>query len=335
VDETTDNSSSIHTPEAGTEAGPSPSPSKKQCVSMDLSALPATSALTLPESLIPNSVPSAVISVADCSDSSVASLTTEAPVAHPKMTNATPSSVTSISGTVVSTTTTVTESKTKRPQMRYEPDVPMTKEEAAIWRREQRRKRNRESAAASRQRQRDRITELEEEVEGWKTKFDVAMQRLAQLEQLHRMKATSVSPDIVSSNCSTSTDLAASNAISPCPSPELSSFPNPTEMEFPDLSTSMKKEEVLNLHLKEKIFRPAVKITGATKTSSLLPLSDSDDLIPDPCASSKIASTSSNSAEEQAAPVSPVLSDNADSVQRLTDEDLEFGDFLMDAAEWL
>jgi len=78
-----------------------------------------------------------------------------------------------------------------------------------------------------------------------------------------------------------------------------------------------------------------VKITGATKTSSLLPLLDSDDLIPDPCASSKIASTSSNSAEEQAAPVSPVLSDNADSVQRLTDEDLEFGDFLMDAAEWL
>jgi hypothetical protein len=78
-----------------------------------------------------------------------------------------------------------------------------------------------------------------------------------------------------------------------------------------------------------------VKITGATKTSSLLPLSDSDDLIPDPCASSKIASTSSSSAEEQAAPVSPVLSDNADSVQRLTDEDLEFGDFLMDAAEWL
>lgn len=334
MDETTDNTSSIHTPEAGAEAEAGPSPSKKQCVSLDLSALPATSALTLPESLIPSSVPSAVISVADCSDSSVASLTPEAPVAPPKMSNATPSSVTSISGTVVSATTS-TESKTKRPQMRYEPDVPMTKEEAAIWRREQRRKRNRESAAASRQRQRDRISELEEEVEGWKTKFDTAMQRLAQLEQLHGMKATSVSPYIVSSNCSTSTDLAASNAISPCPSPELSSLPNPTETEFPDLSTSMKKEEVLNLHLKEKIFRPAVKITGATKTSSLLPLSDSDDLIPDPCASSKIASTSSSSAEEQAAPVSPVLSDNADSVQRLTDEDLEFGDFLMDAAEWL
>lgn len=83
-----------------------------------------------------------------------------------------------------------------------------------------------------------------------------------------------------------------------------------------------------------------MKITGATKTSSLLPLSDSDDLIPDPCASSKIASTSSSNnvhAEEiaAAAPVSPVLSDNVDSVQRLTDEDLEFGDFLMDAAEWL
>ena len=48
--------------------------------------------------------------------------------------------------------------------MKYDPDVPMTKEEATVWRREQRRKRNRESAAASRQRQRDRIQELEEEV---------------------------------------------------------------------------------------------------------------------------------------------------------------------------
>ena len=72
--------------------------------------------------------------------------------------------------------------KAKKPQMKYDPDVPMTKEEAAAWRREQRRKRNRESAAASRQRQRDRIVELEAEVEEWKAKFDEAMKRIQALD---------------------------------------------------------------------------------------------------------------------------------------------------------
>ena len=61
-------------------------------------------------------------------------------------------------------------SKKKKPQMKYDPDIPMTKEEAAVWRREQRRKRNRESAAASRQRQRDRIAELEIDLDDWKIK---------------------------------------------------------------------------------------------------------------------------------------------------------------------
>jgi uncharacterized protein YhaN len=75
-------------------------------------------------------------------------------------------------------------SKAKKPQMKYDPEVPMTKEEAAVWRREQRRKRNRESAAASRQRQRDRIAELEVEVDGWKDKFDSMMKKIKDLEQV-------------------------------------------------------------------------------------------------------------------------------------------------------
>jgi len=62
--------------------------------------------------------------------------------------------------------------------MKYDPDIPMTKEEAAVWRREQRRKRNRESAAASRQRQRDRIAELEVEVDDWKEKYDEIMNKI-------------------------------------------------------------------------------------------------------------------------------------------------------------
>jgi hypothetical protein len=71
----------------------------------------------------------------------------------------------------------------KKPQMKYDPDVPMTKEEATTWRREQRRKRNRESAAASRQRQRDRITELEVEVDDWKSKYDSMMASIKKLEE--------------------------------------------------------------------------------------------------------------------------------------------------------
>jgi uncharacterized protein YhaN len=77
----------------------------------------------------------------------------------------------------------------KKPQMKYDPDVPMTKEDAAAWRREQRRKRNRESAAASRQRQRDRIAELEIEVDDWKTKFEAMMGKIKKLEKATGKKA--------------------------------------------------------------------------------------------------------------------------------------------------
>jgi len=70
----------------------------------------------------------------------------------------------------------------KRPQMKYDPSVPMTKEETSAWRREQRRKRNRESAAACRRRQRDRISELEDEVSDWKGKFDDALRRLKEAD---------------------------------------------------------------------------------------------------------------------------------------------------------
>jgi hypothetical protein len=86
--------------------------------------------------------------------------------------------------------------KTKKPQMKYDPDVPMTKEGAAAWRREQRRKRNRESAAASRQRQRDRIVELEAEVEGWKSKFDGVMKRIRQLEEAQKQQQNCTSKNM-------------------------------------------------------------------------------------------------------------------------------------------
>ena len=72
----------------------------------------------------------------------------------------------------------------KKTQIRYDPEVPMSKEQLAVWRREARRVRNRESAAASRQRIRSRITELEDEIEGWKSKYSQAMERLDQLKQV-------------------------------------------------------------------------------------------------------------------------------------------------------
>ena len=72
----------------------------------------------------------------------------------------------------------------KKTQIRYDPDVPMSKEQLAAWRREARRVRNRESAAASRQRIRDRISELEAEVDQWKSKYTQAMDRLEHLERL-------------------------------------------------------------------------------------------------------------------------------------------------------
>ena len=81
------------------------------------------------------------------------------------------------------TGTTTKKSNTKKPQMKYDPDVPMSKEEATAWRREQRRKRNRESAAASRQRQRDRITELEAELEQWKSACDAVEAKIRALEE--------------------------------------------------------------------------------------------------------------------------------------------------------
>lgn len=103
----------------------------------------------------------------------------------------------------------------------------MTKEEATIWRREQRRKRNRESAAASRQRQRDRISELEGEVEDWKVKYQAALDRLEALEKQGvgsststsaSSSVTSVNPEMVTS--ATAGHLDASVTVSPCPYPK-------------------------------------------------------------------------------------------------------------------
>lgn len=73
--------------------------------------------------------------------------------------------------------------RNKKTQIRYDPSTPMEKEQLAAWRREARRVRNRESAAASRQRIRGRITELEDEINDWKQKYQDALLQLAQFQQ--------------------------------------------------------------------------------------------------------------------------------------------------------
>lgn len=70
----------------------------------------------------------------------------------------------------------------KKTQITYNPDIPMTKEQLTSWRREMRRVRNRESAAASRRKVRDRIEELEEEVDVWKKRYQEVMGRLGQAD---------------------------------------------------------------------------------------------------------------------------------------------------------
>ncbi|KAL7569221.1 hypothetical protein ACA910_016777 [Epithemia clementina (nom. ined.)] len=81
----------------------------------------------------------------------------------------------------------------KRAQIRYDPDVPMSKEQLAAWRREARRVRNRESAAASRQRIRSRISELEDEVAAWKAKYEAAMKQLSAYQTNNQQSQNSAS----------------------------------------------------------------------------------------------------------------------------------------------
>jgi hypothetical protein len=132
----------------------------------------------------------------------------------------------------------------KKPQMKYDPAVPMTKEAAAAWRREQRRKRNRESAAASRQRQRDRISELEVEVEDWKCKFDSMMEKIRNLEEV---TGTNDGWAPVQSLILSET---RSKFVSPPSSPDHSPLPSPCASPVASLSLAntvkVSPEEVLN-----------------------------------------------------------------------------------------
>ena len=92
----------------------------------------------------------------------------------------------------------------------------MNKEDTAEWRREARRKRNRESAAASRNKVRNRIAELEDEVDGWKTKCENLFERIDALEKMSGNANAAASARSVPVAAPSSVSVAA-NELSPCP----------------------------------------------------------------------------------------------------------------------
>merc|ERR1712070_273056 len=174
------------------------------------------------------------------------------------------------------------ESKTKkkRPtQMRYDPDVPMTKEEAAAWRREARKIRNRNSAAASRQKTRDRIEELEAEVQSWQEKYAALEAKVKAYEYQNVVKVL----DNVNntSNTISSTD-EQSRSLSSMVSSQVSDIVMESAAALIGLSpvlsaTAVKTKEegnasssgttVTEQHL-NMISRPAVKIADVVQSSS-------------------------------------------------------------------
>jgi len=231
----------------------------------------------------------------------------------------------------------------KKPQMKYDPDVPMTKEEATAWRREQRRKRNRESAAASRQRQRDRITELEVEVEEWKYKYEAIMGSIKQLEE----SSGKVPSDLLFPEQSQPLPESYSKFVSPPASPGHSPVYEPVASPIAssslitsvtqvtpkehDLVIHQMSIQVESEHSDNMISRQAVKITEAP-TFPLLP-SSSDDCIlpPDSC----LSAPSEVKLEPIETSIPPLKQQRLPNL--LTDEENEdeLGEFLLDAVQWL
>ena len=135
-------------------------------------------------------------------------------------------------------------------QARYDPGIPMTKEELVAWRKEARRVRNRESAAESRTRTRNRIDELESEMDVLKSKYSAALQRIAELEAAAVVHGT-VSPPW--------TLHQGAGIVSPSSSPHHAPTPAPTPEDTFTLSDKEShNQEVAQSyqHIIEMISRP-------------------------------------------------------------------------------
>eukprot|EP00536_Pseudo-nitzschia_multiseries_P003015 jgi/Psemu1/318055/estExt_fgenesh1_pm.C_430008 len=268
----------------------------------------------------------------------------------------------------------------KKPQMKYDPDVPMSKEEAAAWRREQRRKRNRESAALSRQRQRDRIGDLEIEVDQWKNKVESIMERIKKLEEASGIDSRTLVPEPIQNQAQgleqslefEVTDSSESKFVSPPPSPGHSPL-HEEPLASPVASSSAKtvvdavvdqvlmgiesyehefSDNMISRHATSSI--PAVKITTVAPALPFLPKSeDSVTSLPTPeaCLSGEVVAPQvvvaspapSNPAVAPSTTLDPIdsslfpVKEEPKLPNLLSDEENEdeFGEFLLDAVQWL
>ena len=137
-------------------------------------------------------------------------------------------------------------------QARYDPGVPMTRDELTSWRKEARRVRNRESAAASRQRTREKIDELEDKLASLSSKYAAALKRIAQLEA--GVSTHSIVPTTVSQEDSRITQ------VSPISSPHLASVSpasSPRSSFSLDDSHHQVQVEQKYQHIMNMITRPA------------------------------------------------------------------------------
>jgi len=279
------------------------------------------------------------------------------------------------------TTNTKKKVSTKKPQMKYDPDVPMSKEEAAAWRREQRRKRNRESAALSRQRQRDRIGDLEVEVDQWKTKVESIMERIKSLEDATAIDSRTLVPESLKQEIFVEQSLqfdiidsANSNRskfVSPPASPSpghqplhdepkaspITSFSSKTVVDAVVDQVLMGIESYEQEFSDNMISRHAVKITTVAPALPFLP--KSDDIVtimptPEACVSgdvpTQVVETGSYDTRKIISPtigptatLDPIdsslfsVKDDNKLPTLLSDEENEdeFGEFLLDAVQWL
>jgi hypothetical protein len=107
-------------------------------------------------------------------------------------------------------------------QARYDPGVPMTRDEMTSWRKEARRVRNRESAAESRRRTRDKIDVLQDQLSSLESKYAAAVKRIAELEEAG--SNDSFTPKTVSQE---EAEAVNEPFVSPISSPELTSVVSP------------------------------------------------------------------------------------------------------------